>query len=93
MCHYHHFFEIGQVCISRQIRENLSDFAIANLLEYQQQGKCSPDLLDNNVVAPNPNATGIYSHYPSPVGEVVVFTDRTAENNLTTLYFSNEATN
>ncbi len=93
MCHYHHFFEIGQVCISRQIRENLSDFAIANLLEYQQQGKCSPDLLDNNVVAPNPNAAGIYSHYPSPVGEVVVFTDRTAENNLTTLYFSNEATN
>lgn len=88
-----HFFKIGQVCVSRQIKDKLSDFAIANLIEYQQQGRCSPTLLDNKVIAPNPNAAGIYSHYDTPVGEVIVFTDRTISSNLTTLYFSSEANN
>ncbi|WP_233143675.1 hypothetical protein [Aggregatibacter actinomycetemcomitans] len=87
----HHFFEIGQVCVSRQVKHKLSDFAIANLIEYQQQGRCSPNLLDNNVIAPHPNAAGIYSHYDTPVGEVIVFTDRTVASNLTTLYFSDES--
>jgi hypothetical protein len=93
MCQGNHFFKIGQVCVSRQIKDKLSDFAIANLIEYQQQGLCSPTLLDNKVIAPNPNAAGIYSHYDTPVGEVIVFTDRTISSNLTTLYFSSEANN
>lgn len=93
MCQGNHFFKIGQVCVSRQIKNKLSDFAIANLIEYQQQGRCSPTLLDNKVIAPNPNAAGIYSHYDTPVGEVIVFTDRTISSNLTTLYFSSEANN
>ena len=93
MCQGNHFFEIGQVCVSRQIKHKLSDFAIANLIEYQQQGRCSPELLDDNVIAPHPNAAGIYSHYDTPMGEVIVFTDRTIASNLTTLYFSNEANN
>ena len=93
MCQGNHFFKIGQVCVSRQIKDKLSDFAIANLIEYQQQGRCSPTLLDNKVIAPNPNAAGIYSHYDTPVGEVIVFTDRTISSNLTTLYFSSEANN
>lgn len=93
MCQGNHFFKIDQVCVSRQIKDKLSDFAIANLIEYQQQGRCSPDLLDNKVIAPNPNATGIYSHYDTPMGEVIVFTDRTISSNLTTLYFSSEANN
>ena len=88
MCQGNHFFEIGQVCVSRQIKHKLSDFAIANLIEYQQQGRCSPELLDDNVIAPHPNAAGIYSHYDTPMGEVIVFTDRTIASNLTTLYFS-----
>lgn len=87
MCQGNHFFEIGQVCVSRQIKHKLSDFAIANLIEYQQQGRCSPELLDDNVIAPHPNAAGIYSHYDTPMGEVIVFTDRTIASNLTTLYF------
>lgn len=93
MCQGNYFFKIGQVCVSRQIKDKLSDFAIANLIEYQQQGRCSPTLLDNKVIAPNPNAAGIYSHYDTPVGEVIVFTDRTISSNLTTLYFSSEANN
>ncbi|MFP4731339.1 hypothetical protein [Pasteurella multocida] len=93
MCQGNHFFKIGQVCVSRQIKDKLSDFAIANLIEYQQQGRCSPTLLDNKVIAPNPNAAGIYSHYDTPMGEVIVFTDRTISSNLTTLYFSSEANN
>ncbi|ANF70969.1 hypothetical protein A6043_06465 [[Haemophilus] ducreyi] len=86
MCQEQHFFEIGQVCISRQIKNKLSDFAIANLLAYQQQGKC-----DEHIVAPHPDAAAIWSHYDSPEGEVIVYTDRTSENNLTTLYFKDEA--
>lgn len=93
MCQGNHFFEISQVCVSRQIKHKLSDFAIANLIEYQQQGRCSPELLDDNVIAPNPNAADIYSYYDTPMGEVTVFTDRTIDSNLTTLYFSNEANN
>lgn len=93
MCHGKHFFKIDQVCVSRQVKEKLSDFAIANLIELQQQGRCSPDLLDNKVNAPDPNAAGIYSHYNTPMGEVIVFTDRTIDSNLTTLYFSNEVNN
>lgn len=93
MCQGNHFFKIGQVCVSRQIKDKLSDFAIANLIEYQQQGRCSPTLLDNKVIAPNPNAAGIYSHYDTPMGEVIVFTDRTISSNLTTVYFSSEANN
>ncbi len=49
MCHGKHFFKIDQVCVSRQVKEKLSDFAIANLIELQQQGRCSPDPLDNKV--------------------------------------------
>lgn len=93
MCQGNHFFKIGQVCVSRQIKDKLSDFAIANLIEYQQQGRCSPTLLDNKVIAPNPNTAGIYSHYDTPMGEVIVFTDLTISSNLTTLYFSSEANN
>ncbi|HII3839966.1 TPA: hypothetical protein ACY382_000077 [Pasteurella multocida] len=93
MCQGNHFFKICQVCVSRQIKDKLSDFAIANLIEYQQQGRCSPTLLDNKVIAPNPNAAGIYSHYDTPMGEVIVFTDRTISSNLTTVYFSSEANN
>lgn len=89
MCN-HHLFEIGQVCVSRQVKDKLSDFTIANLIEYQQQGRCSPDMLDK-VIAPHPNAAGIYSHYDTPAGEVIVFTDRTVASNLTTLYFSSES--
>jgi len=50
-------------------------------------------LREENLIAPNPNAADIYSYYDTPMGEVTVFTDRTIDSNLTTLYFSNEANN